>query len=337
MTQGIKSLRKVQFGAEAVAGGTTDIATTVWRGMASLTDNRETTFPEEDIGVLGGTTRSYVAKAGGELSLEGDATYEQLPYIFQAGIYNTTATTDSGTGYIYEWTVQNVSTDLIATTDLQTYMFEGGDNNEAETMRYGFVRDFNITGAASEALQLTATFEGREVAGGATYTAGLSIPTVETILFGKASLYIDPTSDTIGTTLVSNTLLGADLSMTTGWQSVFTADGRIDLSFIKRVTDEITLGITYEHNGTATTEKAAWRAQTERAIRVKFEGGALTSAGAYTYKTFIIDLWGKYESFDALSDADGNDTVVANFRAAYSATAANKAKFTIVNDLSALP
>jgi len=337
MTNGVKALRKIQIGQEASAGGSTDIASTIWRGMGVITDLRETTFPEEDIGILGGTTRSYVAMAGGEISLEGDATYEQLPYIFNTGVYNAAATTDSGSGYVRTWTVQNASTDPIESTDLQTLMFEAGDNNEVETMRFGFVREFNISGNASEVLAVNATVQGREVAGGQSYTAGLSVPTVESIIFSKGKLYIDPSSDSVGTTQVSNTMISADLSMVTGWQAVMTADGRLDFSFIKRIADEITLSITYEHNGSATAEKAAWRAQTERAIRLIFEGTALTSAGTYTYKTFIVDVWGKYSSFDALTDQDGNDIVVANFRAAYSSTAANKARFTIVNELATLP
>lgn len=337
MAQGIKSLRKIQIGQEVSEGGSTDIASTIWRGMGVLQDNRETTFPEEDIGILGGTTRSYVALTGGEISLEGDATFEQLPYIFNAGIYETTATTDSGSGYIRTWTVQNASTDPINSTDLQTLVIEGGDNNEAEIMRFGFVADFSITGTAGEAAQVNATVKGREIAGGQTYTAGLSIPTVESILFTKGKLYIDDSTGTIGTTLVSNTLLSGDLSMTTGWQAVVTADGRVDFSFIKRVADEIMLQLTYEHNSTATTEKAAWRNQTERAMRLLLEGTALTSAGAYTYKTLRIDLYGKYESFAAISDQDGNDTIVASFKVAYSPTAANKAVFVVVNELSALP
>lgn len=337
MTNGIKALRKVQLGQEASAGGTTDIASTIWRGMGVLTDNRETTFPEENIGILGGTTRSYVAMTGGEIALEGDATFEQAPYILNAGVYSTAATTDSGTGYIRTWTVQIASTDPIETTDLQTLFIEGGDNNEVETMRYGFVREFTFSGNAGEAVSINATIQGREISGGQSFTSGLSVPTVEDVLFSKGKLYIDESTGTIGTTQVSNTLISAELSMTTGWQAVMTADGRKDFSFIKRVADEITLQLTYEHNGTATTEKAAWRNETERAIRLKFEGTALTSAGSYTYKTFIIDLWGKYESFDALSDQDGNDIVVANFRAAYSANAANKARFIIVNELATLP
>lgn len=337
MANGIKALRKIQIGQEASLGGSTDPASTIWRGMGVLTDNRETTFPEEDIGILGGTTRSYVAKAGGEIQLEGDATFEQLGYIFNAGIYEAVESTDTGTGIIRTWTVQTASTDPISSSDIQSLVIEGGDNNECEIMRAGFVREFSLSGATGEALQVTATIEGREIAGGQTYTSGLSIPTVETILFTKAKLYIDDSTGTIGTTLVSNTLLGADFTMTTGWQAVMTADGRIDYSFIKRVADEISLQLTYEHNGTATTEKAAWRNQTERAIRLIIEGNALTSSGAYTYKTLRIDCYGKYESFDSLSDQDGNDTVSATFKVAYSANANSKCQIVLVNEVAILP
>lgn len=337
MTNGIKALRKVQLGREAVAGGTTDPATTTWRGMGMLQDNRETTFPEEDIGILGGTTRSYVAMTGGEIPLEGDATFEQLPHVFDASIYRATATTDSGSGYIYAYTVQNTSADPIETTDLQTYVIEGGDNNEAEIMRYGFVRDFSLSGSAGEAMQVSATFEGREIAGGQSFSTDATIPDVETILISKGKLYIDDSTGTIGTTQKSQTLLSFSLDMTTGWQKVLSADGRVDFSFIKRAADSATMQLTYEHNATATAEKAAWRAQTERAIRLIFEGTALTSAGTYTYKTFIIDAYGKYESFDALGDQDGNDIVSCTFRIAYSSTAGAKLSFTVVNELSAMP
>ena len=191
MTNGIKALRKVELGQEASAGGTTDIASTIGRGMGVLTDNRETTFPEENIGILGGTTRSYVAMTGGEIALEGDATFEQAPYILNAGVYSTAATTDSGTGYIRTWTVQIASTDPIETTDLQTLFIEGGDNNEVETMRYGFVREFTFSGNAGEAVSINATIQGREISGGQSFTSGLSVPTVEDVLFSKGKLYID--------------------------------------------------------------------------------------------------------------------------------------------------
>lgn len=338
MTNGIKALRKVQLGQEASAGGSTDIASTVWRGTGVPVDNRETTFPVEDIGILGGTTRSYVAMTGGEITLEGDATFEQLPHIFNAGIYKTTATTDvDGSGYIYQWSQQAASTDPIESTDLQTYVIEGGDNNEAEVMRYAFVRQFSLSGSVGEAVQLSAQFEGREVTGAYTYTSGLSIPTVETILVSKATVYIDD-ADVSTTDLVamSNTILSFNLDVTTGWQSVRTADGRLDFSFIKRAADSGTLQITFEHNASASNEKDEWRDQSDRRVRMVFEGSALTSAGAYTYKTFVIDAYGKWESFDSLGEQDGNDIVTGTLRIAYTSEA-KKLDLIVVNELAAMP
>ena len=55
---GIKALRKLQFGRETTAG-TITTPTFIWRGMGTIADTREVKFPQEDIGYLGGTTRSY--------------------------------------------------------------------------------------------------------------------------------------------------------------------------------------------------------------------------------------------------------------------------------------
>ena len=337
MANGIKALRRLQLGREATAGGSTDAASTIWRGMGVITDNRETVFSEEDIGILGGVNRTFVPRTGGEVALEGDATFEQLPHILDAGIYKATPTTDASSGFIYSYIMASQSTDLVATTDLQTYVIEGGDNNEAEVMRYCFVREFTLSGAAGEGLQVSATFEGREVVGGQSFTAGLSIPEVETILVSKAKLYIDDSTGTIGGTLKSATLLGMELAITTGWQAVFAADGRLDLSFIKRANDEGTLQLTFEHNGTATAEKAAWRNQQERAIRLVFEGSALGTTDTYSTKTLIIDAYGKWEAFEALSEQDGNDTVAGTLRIRYSPVFAKKLDMTVVNELSAMP
>jgi hypothetical protein len=155
-------------------------------------------------------------------------------------------------------------------------------------------------------------------------------------------LYIDgsTSSSDIGTTQVSQTLFNADLSHTTGWRGYRSADGRTDFSFIKRTKDELTLSLTFEHNSSAVTEKAAWRNQTERAVRLTFTGNALSttdSGGTYDTKTLILDLWGKWESFEALSDNDGNDQVTGLFRVGYSPDAQFKARYILVNELATMP
>ena len=108
-------------------------------------------------------------------------------------------------------------------------------------------------------------------------------------------------------------------------------------SNIKNVGPEITLDVTFEHETTAVAEIAGWRAQTGRKVRLLFQGSAFTTAGtSYTYNTLRIDLYGKWESFDGLDDADGNDTVSGTFRARYSEGAASAGNITVVNTLAAV-
>jgi hypothetical protein len=82
MATGVTSLEKTLIGVEALAGATTDVVTTHWRGMGKVKDRQEIVYPPERIGKIGGTLRSYIPRTGGEVTLDGDATYEQLPYIF---------------------------------------------------------------------------------------------------------------------------------------------------------------------------------------------------------------------------------------------------------------
>ncbi len=341
MTTGITALEKTLIGVETVAGTSTDVVTTHWRGTGKIRDLEEVMFPSERVGIYGGTTRSYIPKTGCEVPLEGECTYEQLPYIFNAGIYAATATTDTGSGYIRTWDVQNASSDPIATTDLATLIAESGDNMQVLRSRFVFIREMTISGKQGEALMLAAIGEGRAPTTDGDFTqvgsTDLQNPS-EVILFSKAKLYIDVSSD-IGTTQATETVLDATLNFRTGWVANEARDGRLDFSNIKRTDDEISLEVTFEHNGIALAELAAKKAQTERAIQLKFEGNALTSAGAYTYKTFTINLWGKWESFGAqgLEEQNGDNIYRGTFRARYSPTAANKAQFIIVNDVATLP
>jgi hypothetical protein len=127
------------------------------------------------------------------------------------------------------------------------------------------------------------------------------------------------------------------LNATTGWQAVYTGSGRLDLSFLKQVQPEIKLDITFEHNATATAEKAAWRAGTARQIRILCEGGALSIAGAsYTYKSLIINLAGKWDTFEKIDEVDGNDVVTGHFIARYNSTALLFSGFTVVNETASL-
>jgi hypothetical protein len=338
MANGIKALRQIQLSRETTQG-TPSTDYSVWRGTGTIQDARESIFPAEDIGIFGGTTRQYFPKLSSVLEMDDiELTFEQLPHILDAGIRNATPTTDTGSDYIRTYTWPIVSSDTAESTDIQTYSFKGGDNNEVEAFSFGFIREFGLSGNAGEAWKINSTWEGRETTTDSVGFVSVTIPTVEDALFSKSKLYIDASSDTIGTTLISNTLISAELSATTGWQAVHTASGRLDFSFIKQVMPEIKLNITFEHNNTASFEKNAWRNGLTRLIQIKIEGNALATAGAlYSVKTIAINLAGKWDTFEKIGETDGNDIVTGNFIARYDSVSASFASIIVVNEVATMP
>jgi hypothetical protein len=329
---GSKALRKIQLGHESTAAGTAIAATVMWRGEGTVQDTQEVVHPPEDVGNLMGYDRTYIPTVGAEITFdETPATFEHLPYILEAGVETETPTQDgSGSDYIYTYNFPTT-----AQRTIKTYTIEHGDDQQAEEVAYCFVREFSLTGAVSEALMMSATWEGRET-DTTTYTS-LTPVTVEEILFQKGEVYIDGVSTFPATTKKSNTFVSMELSVTTGHVAYRVGDGNLYFSASKQIQPEVTLGVTFEHDSTAVAEIAAWRAETPRSIRIEFTGAAVETAGTtYSNKQLFIDLVGKWETFSSLEDNDGNDVVTGTLRARYNSTASSSGRFIVVNELSAL-
>lgn len=331
---GVKALRKIQLGQESTGAlGTPVAATAVMRYLGTIEDARTVVFPEETVGILGGMDRAYQPQVLAKMTISGEATFEQLPYFFQAAIGLVASSADGGgTDKVWEW---NFPTTTIP--ELAVYTIEGGDNNAAEEMEYSHVTDFTLSGKYGEAWMMEANWTGRQVST-STFTGALTPPTVESCLFGKTKLYIDVCTATPGTTIKSNTLLEASLKVTTGWIPKFTADGALYYSFLQQVGPEITLDLTFEHDAISVAQKALWVAGTAGLIRLSCDGTTVATAGTtYGNKTMIIDLWGKWEKFEAIDEIDGNDVIKATFRARYVADPGKIGTLTVVNELSTLP
>lgn len=326
MATGIKKMRRIQLGKETTAGTEAD-ATSYWRGTGTIDDQIEVQLVEEDIGFLSGVDRTVVPSVGAMLEMEETpATFEQVVHLFEAGLHAaTTATTGGGIQWPY-----TIATNTVTTCN--TYTLEGGDNAGEEQFTYGFVQNINLNGESSSPVNMSATWYGRQVATG-TFTTNAAIPTVEEILFNKAKLYVDTAGGTVGGTQFTSTFRGFNLDIDTGYEPVFTGDGNLYFTFIKNVGAEITCEVTMEHDSNSIAEKAAWIAETPRQIRLKFEGGALTTTGTtYTVKTLIIDLAGVWTDFGPIEDSDGNDTVTGTFTARYDSTATLFAEIVVVNN-----
>jgi len=327
---GTKALRRIQIGKETTAG-TAVAATVKWRGMGTIQDAREIRHVEEDIGYLGMTDRTYTAFHLARINFEDTpATFEQLPYLLQASIENDNPATD-GSGRIYEYNVPTTALNTIS-----TYTIEGGDNQQAEEMQYSFVESWRLAGSGQEAVMMSAVWVGRETTN-ATFTADPGNQAVEEVIFTKGTLYIDEPSGNVGATAVSSTLLGFELSYNSGIVPKFAANGQMYFDFIQYTQPELILRMTYEHNASAVAEKAKWRSETARLVRLQFNGSTLQTAGAtYSTKAVRVDLAGKYETWDAISDQDGNDIVTCTIRARYEGTETLFANLYVVNILAAL-
>ncbi len=334
MAYGIKALRQILMGRESTAG-TAVPATTMWRGMGMLQDDRVTKFPDEDIGIMTGTDRSYVPKLAGSLLLESiPATYQQFPHILEMGIKTASASADgAGTDFIYEYPFPTTAANTI-----KTYTIETGDNNEAEEMEYCFVTDFTLTGNEGEAWMMGANVIGRQVTV-TTFTASAAVvPAVEEMLFQKTKLYIDAATAAWGATLKPATLLAAQLTYKTGNKSIFAADGNLYFSAHKSIAPEIRLKLTFEHDAIGAAQKALWRTQTAQKIRLITTGNAFVSAGTtYAVSTMIIDVVGKYEKVNKIGERNGNDIIELELLGRYNADAASAGLIYIVNELSAIP
>jgi hypothetical protein len=331
---GVKALRKIQMGQETTAG-TAVVATTVWRGMGVLKDDRELVQPDEDIGLLVKGDRIYVPRLGATLAMdEVEATFEQLPYLLAASIEKTVtgAADGGGSGKIYQFDVATTVANAV-----QTFTIEMGDDQRVDEVEYAYVEKFTLSGSKGEAVMMGADWRGRQ-ATDCEFTGSVSAPTVEEILFSKGKLYIDPT--TIGTTQKTATWLGFSLDVPGGWKAVYTGDGALYFTqtVYKGHKDEpITGEITLEHDATAEAEIAAARAGTLRLIRMTFDGTALTTAGtSYTYKTLKVDMAVKYTDVPELGDEDEDDIVALPFEVVYNSTAALAAKFIVVNQSASL-
>lgn len=328
---------RTQMGREGTAGNEADTSQ-YWRGPAAFLDEQQTlVFVEEHIGSIPGKDRTMIPQVLAGIAFpDTPATFEQITTLFAAGIQDDTAAADGGgSGYIYQYQPP-VDWNQPGITFIKTYTIESGDEEGAEVATYCVPAEFSLKGSMGEALMVSSTWFGRQAAPGS-FTGGLPNLAVEDILSQKATLYID-NAGSLGGTPITNVVSEFELSVMTGWIPRFTADGQLYFSKAAYTRPEILLSIVFEHEDQAIAEKVLMRAQTARSIRLTFDGSELgTSGTTYTYKTLQIDLAGKWETFDIISDKDGLSEIAATFRARDNDTENMFANFIVVNENAGYP
>jgi hypothetical protein len=329
---------QVQLGLEATKG-TPVPATARLRVVAGFPeDERVIVFPDEDIGSIPGKDRTYEPELGAKVAFpDAEATFEQLPYIFSAGIEGIVAGVADGAGTDFIYTYTPPVTSQPAASFIKAYTIEGQDDQQAEEIEFCVVEEFTLKGKKNEALMVSSNWFGRQVQL-STFTPALSLPAVEEILFNKGKLFVDEPGGTIGTTQISDSLIEMELKMITGWIPRQSATGAIVFSHIAHTRPVLELSLTFEHDTNAVAEKAKWRTQTARLIRLSFEGTAFGTPGTtYTFKILQIDLAGKWSTFDPLGDDESITIAKGSLTARENDVAALYSNFVVANEVTTLP
>jgi hypothetical protein len=331
---GRRSLRRLQFYREATAG-TTSAATFTFRGIGTILDNIQVQRVSEDVGIIGGTTRTNVPMKGGSLAIsQTPATFENILHVLEMAIKTATPSQDgAGTDYIFSYAFPVTSGNTI-----KTYSIESGDDNEAERMAYCFVKDFTLSGNGRTAYQLQANIQGRAPAL-TTFTSAPALLAVNSMNFGLTKIYQDAIGGTIGTTIKSNTVRGVNFKFASGIEAKDTADGRLDFSFTQGTDYVVTCDLEFEHDAIAAAQKVLWRAETPVLLQVKVEGTTAfaTPGTTYSVPTIKINLPGYWESFSKIGEANGNDVVTGKFVSAYNTTSASAGSVIVAVELATVP
>lgn len=328
---GVIPLSKLQFGREATVGSEVDAVSILRVEGAFIDPMDDIQFVPENVGLLVDTDRTTIPSQAAGLSIpDNNLTFEQVLHLLEMGVKAVDGVQDGlGSGYVYTY-------DLPTTAQLtpKTYTFEGGDDQQAMLMTGVFAEEFTISGKVKEALKFSASLVGRN-ASNTTFTTDLQIPAVEEMLFQKCKFYMNDAGSGFGGSLISNYLLGFSLNVKTGYVARFTSGGNLYYSYLKQVKPEYTLELTVEHDSNAEAEITKARAQTARLIRILCEGSALATAGtAYTYKSFIIDLAGKYAPLPKIDDEDGSSIMSFTLNGRYNSTVSTMGKLVVVNEIN---
>lgn len=341
---GHKGLSKIQMGQETTSG-TKVAADFIWRGpFAGLKDARETMAIEEDIGVALKSSRKFATKLMAEFELPSTPfTPEQALHVFEAGIKavgTPAADGSASSGYVYAYPFAATSINAI-----KTYSVETGDESGAEVAEYCFVNELTISAVKGEAVMFSSNWMGRQVAAQA-FTGALSAPAVTELHASAGKLYIDDVGGSFGGTPIgAGNLLEATLKISTGRTALFTADsGQLyfQQAYFNSDDFEATLELTFIHDTAAIAEKAKWRANADRLIRIEFTGESYVTPGTGTLFTggksgIQIDFPGSYEQFEKLEHDSGKSIVKATLTGGYENTGAEVLAVRVACEVATVP
>jgi len=310
------ALRFLQAGLEGTKGTATNATRILMARITSPKFEIPREFPEEDRGTLVAASRFYGGVFDGSFSIEQEATFEEFGWFAATAIAGSVSPATINTAaYAFTYTPQTTA----AGDDLQSATVEFGDDTQEFECEYceatGFTLGFDTLKVGEAApLQLKANYITQSLSSN-TKTAGLSSPTVETILGTNATIYLGTTSTAYASlSALTASLRAFELTYENNLGAkVFVGDGDA-YSNIGRGRRVVTFTATIEGDSNGVTRFTEWKLGTEKRMRLLFQGSIISGASPATTKKLRIDGRFVLTSFDPISSEDTNTVFVISGR-----------------------
>ncbi len=342
---GLPDLLEVQLGTEATDAWGTAVAPSVkLMGIdeVTITPIKQSAQVGEIKGSLAPAFISIREMEEGAASIGGVITYQDFPYFLDAlfggaldsddGGYATDA---NGTiGRTYNAPLGTFDTDLDAASSF-TIVYGEGTNQATDVVSLtgGTLNALTVSASTGGASRFSADFLGNKVKGD---TLGdLADRTVEVVMGDQWAIYIDPSTDAVGTTQLTNVAFSFELVINPN-RALVRHLGNLEPDEYRDAKWNGSLSLSLELD----TDSAAYHQSLitatttfERVIRLE----ASTGTGA-TARRVRFDFNGVITSApSAFTDADGVITVDLEFVGQYNSVLANWLIADSLNDIAALP
>jgi hypothetical protein len=263
-----------------------------------------------------------------QADITGQATYEELQYLFCSALVKVTPTTSGTTGKL--WTIEpsNVSEDTVA-----TYTVEEGSATRAHKAAGVLVTDFAIT-FNRDSVEIGGTAMGQLFTDGITLTATPTSLGLVPVLPTQVSVYLDTTWAGLGTTKLLR-VLEVEIGVGSRFGPLWPLNAAL-ASYAAHIETEpdATVRLLMEADATGMGLLTTLRAGGSSFLRVEAVG-AVIGAGPATYK-LTMDQAVKWEEISSLDDSDGVYAVEYSGRIVQDATGGKSISVKLINSQAAL-
>lgn len=333
---GERVFTKFQYGAEGTSAHGTAVAATriLLADPRPMTPDRKPRFIEDAIGVRAKSMRTAVDQylVADTMTLS-NAYFQALPAIFGCGLKGRITPSHGGAGD-YTWAF---TPSLTAGNVQDSLTLEEGDDTQAYRVEYVQFDRIKVSGdiaqdAEGSPVVVEAGFYGRQRTGTAGFTAGLTLPTPETINAKLARMYLDTTWGSVGTTEKTGLLRAFEVEILTGLHPKFHGGAYRYFDTHAEGAFEVMASFTFEGNSDADAIWDAFNSQSLAVVRLSITGAQIGTGG---FHNLTLDVGGKWEEVTPIGEeANGNNLHTAVLHGIYDATGAKLLQASVITNQS---